>query len=143
MKKKILIQFAVVLFLMFSVKSSFAQNIYNDYKPFVLQGIDFANNSDKLFASSYQTLDKIVVLLNNDKKVRLLIGCHSDNVGSGASNLALTEKRALTIKNYLISKGIGEERIKAEGFGSTKPIALNDNAEGRHKNKRVEIQYIK
>ena len=69
------------------------------------------------------------------------IGCHSDSVGSEAANLQLTESRATAIRNKLVSGGIAANRIRAKGFGETKPIASNNTREGRLQNRRVELRF--
>jgi OOP family OmpA-OmpF porin len=65
---------------------------------------------------------------------------HTDNRGSASKNLNISQRRAQSIKKYFTDTfGISPERITAEGFGETKPIASNDTAEGRRKNRRVVV----
>jgi outer membrane protein OmpA-like peptidoglycan-associated protein len=64
---------------------------------------------------------------------------HTDNIGSNAVNMPLSEQRAEAVKTYLLQKGLKEDRIEAKGFGATKPIADNSTQIGRSKNRRVEI----
>jgi outer membrane protein OmpA-like peptidoglycan-associated protein len=64
---------------------------------------------------------------------------HTDNSGSDAVNLPLSEKRADAVKAYLLKKGLTSNRVEAKGFGSTKPIADNNSEAGKSKNRRVEI----
>ena len=74
---------------------------------------------------------------NPDKKIE--IGGHTDNVGSDEKNQVLSDNRANSVKAYLVSKGVEESRIAAQGYGETKPIADNKTAAGRQKNRRSEL----
>jgi outer membrane protein OmpA-like peptidoglycan-associated protein len=64
---------------------------------------------------------------------------HTDNNGSDDINIPLSEKRADAVKNYLLGKGLGVNRIETRGYGSSKPVADNSTAAGRGRNRRVEI----
>ncbi|MFY7651246.1 MAG: OmpA family protein, partial [Chitinophagaceae bacterium] len=70
----------------------------------------------------------------------LTIEGHTDNVGRAASNKALSQKRADSIKKYIVEKGVSADRITAIGYGMEKPIAENTSLEGRSKNRRVELK---
>jgi outer membrane protein OmpA-like peptidoglycan-associated protein len=65
---------------------------------------------------------------------------HTDNVGEDNSNLVLSEKRAQSVLEYLVSKGIVATRLRAKGFGENKPISTNDTVEGRAINRRTEFE---
>ena len=67
---------------------------------------------------------------------------HTDSVGSNAYNQRLSVRRAEAVKAYLVSKGIERNRIYTEGKGETQPVAVNRTAEGRAKNRRVEIEVV-
>ncbi|MBN1625166.1 MAG: OmpA family protein, partial [Deltaproteobacteria bacterium] len=67
---------------------------------------------------------------------------HTDNKGSAAYNKTLSQKRANTVKDYIISKGIGKDRLSAVGYGLERPAASNDTEEGRAENRRVELNSI-
>ena len=85
-----------------------------------------------------------MVFANEDAKPwKLEIKGHTDNVGSESYNQKLSEERANSVKTYLISKGIEGSKITSSGFGLSKPIASNDTADGRAKNRRVEFIIIK
>ena len=73
--------------------------------------------------------------------VSVKIEGHTDNVGSKEYNQKLSERRAKSVANYLIDKGVEKERVTTEGFGFSKPIASNKTAEGRAKNRRTEIKF--
>ncbi|MBW2174099.1 MAG: OmpA family protein, partial [Deltaproteobacteria bacterium] len=65
---------------------------------------------------------------------------HTDNVGTQENNQALSQRRADAVMGYLVGKGIAEDRLSAMGYGFSKPIASNDTAEGRAKNRRVQLK---
>ncbi len=85
-------------------------------------------------------LDRLIAFLkeNSDKKVDL--EGHTDSIGTEQYNQGLSERRAAAVKDYLTKQGIDASRITTRGFGETKPIADNKTAEGRAKNRRVEIK---
>lgn len=103
------------------------------------KSIYFMTGKDIIQKISYPRLDTIVSVLNTDTDLQISIEGHTDNVGSNAINEALSNKRALAVKNYLVKKGIAESRITAMGYGSTKPVAPNNTPAGRAKNRRVEL----
>lgn len=74
---------------------------------------------------------------------KIEISGHSDNTGTDELNDRLSQQRAEAVRNYLIGKGIAAETMTAKGYGKRKPIADNDTEEGRKKNRRVEIKFIK
>ena len=95
--------------------------------------------------ASLPFLDEIAVVFANEdaKPWKLEIKGHTDNKGGESYNQKLSEDRANSVKTYLISKGIEASKITSSGFGLSKPIASNDTAEGRAKNRRVEFTIIK
>lgn len=107
-----------------------------------LEGIEFESGRDVIKKSSYEILDQVVLVMQNNPEYKLKISGHTDNMGADESNLILSHKRAESAKNYLIEKGIEKERLDAVGYGETKPIASNDTAEGRRQNRRVEFTVI-
>lgn len=103
-------------------------------------GILFDVGSDHIRAESTPTLTSISDMLGKHPELKLMIEGHTDNVGSAASNLALSERRAAAVKQYLVTTAhIDASRLSTRGFGSTKPIAPNTTAEGRQDNRRVEL----
>lgn len=85
-------------------------------------------------------LDRLVAFLkeNPDKKADL--EGHTDSVGTDKYNQGLSERRTASVKDYLTKRGVDASRISMKGFGETKPIADNKTAEGRAKNRRVEVK---
>lgn len=115
-------------------------------------GIKFTFSSEILFPtnSSYlneeskkRLADLSKVILGKESNRQLLIEGHSDKTGTAQYNQWLSEKRAVSVKTYLVSMGIDGQRIKTAGLGDTRPIADNKTKEGRLKNRRVEITLLK
>ncbi len=102
--------------------------------------IFFENNSAKLKVGSLVQLDELATLINKYDASNLVIEGHADSNGNDAMNLELSQKRANSVKEYLTQKGISGSRLTAIGYGETKPIATNDTALGRAKNRRVELK---
>ncbi len=108
----------------------------------ILQNILFDFDSWKLKSASYSELDKLVLFLKNNPKVKIEVGGHTDNKGSSDYNMELSEKRAKAVAEYIISKGIDPQRVSYKGYGYTQPIADNSTEEGRRLNRRTEIKII-
>ena len=102
--------------------------------------IFFETGSDKLKASSKMQLDDLVDILGKYPEAKLDIEGHTDDVGDDNMNLQLSQKRCESVKSYLESKGVSSDRMKATGFGETKPVADNKTSAGRAKNRRVELK---
>ena len=105
----------------------------------VLNNIFFDTGSDKLKNESMLELDRAVKILNSYKDFSVEIGGHTDNVGGKSDNLILSEKRAESVKVYIVGKGIPGNRLICKGYGMSQPVASNDTDEGRRQNRRVEF----
>lgn len=103
------------------------------------KGINFKTGSTALTKSSFNTLNDIVALMTKLADVNLEIQGHTDNVGDSTYNEELSQGRAQSAVDYIISKGIGSKRLRAAGYGPRKPIADNKTKKGRAKNRRVEL----
>jgi len=103
------------------------------------QNVFFATGSDKLLAKSFPKLNDVVSILKENPSYKVNIDGHTDDVGKDESNQTLSEKRAASVKAYLVSKGVDESRLTSTGYGETKPVADNKTAAGRAKNRRVEM----
>ena len=88
------------------------------------------------------TLDDLVSKIQGLNIEAIISTGHTDSIGSDAYNQALSIRRANAVKNYLVSKGIAAERVYVEGKGEKQPVATNKTAEGRAKNRRVEIEVV-
>lgn len=102
--------------------------------------IYFETASAKLKLISNSSLDDLADILKRNETVNLTIEGHTDTDGEDAYNMNLSQKRTESVKEYLISKGIAENRITAIGYGETKPIADNKTPAGKAKNRRVELK---
>lgn len=108
-----------------------------------LSGVNFETNSDALTAASAGILDSAVATLKKRVDVRVEVGAHTDSRGKDSYNMKLSEHRAASVMNYLVEHGIAAGRLTSKGYGETKPVADNDTAEGRAKNRRVELTVLK
>ncbi len=102
--------------------------------------IYFKTGSAELDAASAPLLDAGADIAIRCPGVRLAVEGHTDNVGGKASNQPLSERRAKAVVDYLTTKGVKAASIASAGFGDTKPVAANDNEEGRAKNRRIEFK---
>jgi outer membrane protein OmpA-like peptidoglycan-associated protein len=99
----------------------------------------FAFDRDALGDAAPKELDRIVQAIRERPAAHVAVEGHTDDVGADDYNLALSERRAQAVAAYLAQKGVPKDRIKARGFGRTKPAGPNDGDEGRRRNRRVEI----
>jgi outer membrane protein OmpA-like peptidoglycan-associated protein len=102
--------------------------------------IAFGTTNAKLTTKSNASLDQIVAVMNEHPTMHIKVEAHTDNAGDDDANMKLSKDRADAVKAYLVSKGISEDRIATEGFGSTMPVGDNTSSAGRAKNRRVEIK---
>jgi len=109
---------------------------------FLLNNIFFNFAEFTLLKNSFAELNRVVSLLNNNKFLKIQINGHSDNNGTTERNMMFSLKRAKSVRDYLVSKGIDETRIIAKGFGEKMPLVSNSTFEGRNKNRRVEFEII-
>jgi outer membrane protein OmpA-like peptidoglycan-associated protein len=100
-------------------KSKYSKNNKLSNKP-IIENILFESNKAELKTESKLTLDKIVSVMQSNPSVKIELSAHSDSKGSDAYNLKLSEQRAIESKNYMVSKGIDTQRIKAVGYGETR-----------------------
>ncbi len=108
-----------------------------------LNNIFFDLGKSELRSESSPELDRIVTVLNDNPKMVIELGGHTDNTGSKELNSKLSQDRADSVREYLIGKGIEPDRVASKGFGETKPVATNDTEEGRQQNRRVEFIIVK
>lgn len=101
--------------------------------------ITFATNSYNINPSFYNTLNKVAQTLAEDNKNAVVVSGFTDSTGNDSINLPLSENRARAVAQYLVSKGVGSNRVSSKGYGASSPIASNATAEGKQQNRRVEI----
>lgn len=108
-------------------------------KSVVLKGVTFETNRATLRAESESILTKAYNALVANPDAQVEISGHTDNVGSEAANQALSLKRAQSVRNWLVQKGIASNRMNAVGKGENEPVASNDTDAGRADNRRIEF----
>lgn len=106
---------------------------------FAAKNIEFETGSDRIRTTSFKDLDNVVAIMNQYKDLKVNIEGHTDNVGKESANVDLSMRRAIAVNDYLVKKGINQNRLAASGYGPSKPVATNNTAEGRQKNRRVEL----
>ncbi len=99
----------------------------------------FATGKSELKGSAARNLAKLADFLNEYKDRTVVIEGHTDNVGSDDYNTGLSQRRADSVKSWLVSEGIASTRLVASGKGESSPVAGNDTASGRQQNRRVEV----
>ncbi len=111
-------------------------------KAITLDNVFFDTGSANLRAESYYELNLLKDILTNNAGSRVEISGHTDNAGNPASNLTLSQRRASAVFNYLLSQGVGEGQVTAQGYGEARPVAPNDTPENMQKNRRVDFEVI-
>ncbi len=105
--------------------------------------IHFATNSDEIKQDSFGLLDEIADVLISHPELKLIeIQGHTDNRGKRDYNIDLSERRARSVRSYLVDAGVASSRLEAKGFGPKKPIAPNITTQGRSRNRRVEFHIL-
>jgi outer membrane protein OmpA-like peptidoglycan-associated protein len=104
--------------------------------------ITFKTNQYAVKPSSYDVLSSVAIVLKKYNKTQIVVDGHTDSIGTKTHNRTLSEKRAGSIKNYLVAQGVFDKRVRTTGFGSSKPIATNKTSHGRQQNRRVKITLI-
>ncbi|WP_316850254.1 OmpA family protein [Pedobacter agri] len=134
--------------------------IYKDYCispfklgiPIALDNVYYEFNSAELTEPSKKVLDFLIPIMEDNPEMEIELGSHTDNIGTDEYNLDLSNQRAKSCVDYLVSKGISESRLTSKGYGESMPIAPNeigkgkkkkDNPEGRAKNRRTEFKVTK
>lgn len=105
-----------------------------------LRGIHFEFNKARLMVDSRSVLKTVAESLINEPSVGVVVEGHTDSVGSDNYNQQLSQKRANAVADFLVSNGVRANRIKAIGYGESRPAASNDTEEGRERNRRVELK---
>jgi outer membrane protein OmpA-like peptidoglycan-associated protein/tetratricopeptide (TPR) repeat protein len=108
----------------------------------VLRNIFFDSKKFDLKPESVVELDKLVLLLNENPRLKILLAGHTDSVGKAKDNLLLSNNRAKAVVGYLVSKGIAAGRLSFRGFGAAKPLANNGTEAGRTQNRRTEMSVV-
>lgn len=108
-----------------------------------LEKVLFKQGTADILPQSYSELDYLVQTMQENPEMEIKLAGHTDNTGSKALSMELSEERVAAVKAYLVDKGIDQRRISGEGYGGTKPIASNATEASRQLNRRVEFLVIK
>jgi outer membrane protein OmpA-like peptidoglycan-associated protein len=114
-----------------------------EFKHFKLSGdANFNSGKADLLPAAYPVLDKLADAMKSNPNYKWSVEGYTDSKGKDAANIKLSEKRAQSVVNYLVSKGVDKSVFTVKGFGKANPVADNKTAEGRGKNRRVEIKVV-
>ncbi|WP_231865016.1 OmpA family protein [Sorangium cellulosum] len=105
----------------------------------ITQQIHFEFDKDKIRPESFPILDAVVDVLQQNPKIKIEIQGHTDNKGAAAYNKKLSDRRAASVKKYLVAKGIDEARLTSKGYGMEQPIVPNTSDQNRALNRRVQF----
>jgi len=108
----------------------------------VLNSISFASNSDHLNPGSLLELDRVSQFMELNPSVTIEISAHSDDIGAADFNKQLSQRRAVSVEDYLEKKNIAANRMQSVGYGEENPLVANDSEENRAINRRVELKVI-
>jgi len=142
MKTKIFVTGIAVLFLYLTVNATNEPAKTKSRVAAIPKKLEYDNNKESIRRRYYANLDQLAKSIKDNNYAVSLRG-HADSIGKYKYNWVLSDKRAISVKNYLVSKGVSKDNIVTTPFGSTVPIATNKTAEGRQKNRRVEIELRK
>jgi OOP family OmpA-OmpF porin len=106
----------------------------------ILDDVLFDFDKSTIKPEAAKILDRLVAFMNENKDKKVALAGHTDNIGTEAYNMGLSNRRWMSVRDYVVKKGVASGRVSGQGFGESKPIADNKTAEGRAKNRRVEIK---
>jgi len=107
-----------------------------------LPGVNFASNSDLLLPGAERVLADAVATLRKYPELTVEVAGHTDSDGADVSNLGLSERRAKTVRDYLVNGGVNATSLSVRGFGESQPVADNSTAAGKAQNRRVELRIL-
>lgn len=116
--------------------------VYEPSRTINLDNVQFDVAKATLRPGSYKDLQNLMDYMRSNPEVRVEIGGHTDSSGVEEKNVILSQQRADAIRDYLIKNGIPAANVVAKGYGSAQPIADNQTAEGKQKNRRIEVKKI-
>ncbi len=115
----------------------------NPERTFTFENLTFETGSAKITAESRQNVNDLIDILKAYPTLRIRVEGHTDNTGNADTNLELSRDRAASVRTALTSAGIAGDRVTTQGYGSAHPLATNDNAEGRQRNRRIDVAVTK
>jgi len=104
-----------------------------------LEGTHFDFDKATLRPEALPKLQEAVRIMGENPEIKVNIEGHTDSVGSDEYNMRLSERRAQSVENFLVTKGVAADRLNPKGYGEGRPVATNDTAEGRAQNRRVDL----
>ena len=113
--------------------------VLKKHKIEIKQQVHFATNRYRILPDSYDLLDQVAQVLKDYPRIQVRIEGHTDSVGKASYNLRLSQHRAESVRTFLVDQGVSPDRMTAQGYGETVPIATNATARGRAMNRRVEF----
>jgi len=109
----------------------------------ILEQVHFATGRDVILPDSFPILEQVgKVVVENPGIGRLRVEGHTDSKGSGSQNLDLSRRRARSVREFLVKRGVDPARLESQGYGPARPVATNDSEEGRARNRRVEFTIL-
>jgi len=108
-----------------------------------LNNVFFDFDKADLRPESFVELDRVVKLLNENPSIAIEMSAHTDSRGADDYNFRLSDNRARSVMEYILSKGISADRITSQGYGETMPVDTNETDEGRQNNRRVEFKILR
>ena len=109
----------------------------------ILDVVHFETGKARIKSRSHKLLDNVAAVLGKHREIkRIRVEGHTDDQGDDAANKSLSQKRADSVRDYLVGKGVAPERLESAGFGEEKPIAENSSSSGRAQNRRVEFNIV-
>ncbi|HEY7321441.1 MAG TPA: OmpA family protein [Candidatus Binatia bacterium] len=106
----------------------------------ILDDVLFDFDKSTIKPEAAKILDRLVAFMNENKDKKVALAGFTDNIGTEAYNMGLSNRRWMSVRDYVVKHGVDSSRVSGQGFGESKPIASNATAEGRAKNRRVEIK---
>jgi outer membrane protein OmpA-like peptidoglycan-associated protein len=111
-------------------------------RTYILEGVGFQAGGTALTRESAPALERLLVALLADARLRVEIIGHTDGTGDPGANRRVSRARADVVKGWLVRRGIAAERLTPSGMGAEAPVAPNTTAEGRAQNRRIEIRVL-
>ncbi|MDX1564975.1 MAG: OmpA family protein, partial [Phycisphaeraceae bacterium] len=108
----------------------------------ILKGVNFDTDSASLTPRARETMRSVAQALKDIDQVQIEVGGHTDSVGNASYNQQLSQRRAETVRDFLIAKGVDPDILTARGYGESQPLVSNDSPAGRETNRRVELKII-
>ena len=110
---------------------------------FEINNLNFDSGKYEIQKKYFNELENLILLLNEQNKINIEIAGHTDSIGDNKANQILSEKRAISVKKFLVENSINSNRIFCVGYGEKQPVESNKTKNGREKNRRIEIRILK